>query len=278
MNNNPNQPSLQDLLSQAFDQVYLSQDQLDTGRSQLLGQIKPSPLPSWFKYARWPLGLVVTALIVITSLQVTRVAADSSKPGDPLYPLDRLIEKVQLAMTKDPQQKKLIKEQIIRERIDELAQITNQRQQEEQAHNKQQEQVVNEVDQQLEQQLPPEASGNLNKIRHDLEAAKAGGPVTASESAAIKQTIKEALSQPAVKGSINSATSTTPDPTDQPAAATTASTPTTDTSPQPSPAATPESDVEPVKPTPSPDPRYLGPPATAPARIDISPSDLNPSL
>lgn len=81
-------------------------------RGRFAGRSRPIPLRS-----------LATALLLVTLLLAgvrgTAYAADRARPGDPLYPLDRSLETLQLHLTRDPQRRAALQLSYAEERLDE---------------------------------------------------------------------------------------------------------------------------------------------------------------
>ncbi len=88
----------------------------------------PSPfLPFTFSslaYHRSLLSAFVILLVVITG-GTTALAADGSRPGDVLFPLERVIENTRLHLTKNAEAKRELKSALSEKRIAELRELIN---------------------------------------------------------------------------------------------------------------------------------------------------------
>jgi hypothetical protein len=72
------------------------------------------------KYIMAPLALL---LAVVLGGGATAYASDSAKPGDALYPVERLVENVQLGLTFSPEAKEELIVELTQERLEELREI-----------------------------------------------------------------------------------------------------------------------------------------------------------
>jgi hypothetical protein len=79
--------------------------------------------PSMLKIASGVLGMV----LIVVSLGIgTAVAALQSVPGQPIYPLKKIVENIQLKLTSDPSAKANLQIQFANNRLDELTSVIDQ--------------------------------------------------------------------------------------------------------------------------------------------------------
>ena len=82
---------------------------------------QPRPALRLFKVS---LTFCLAIIILLSSLKAGEVLADTAKPGDFLYPVDRFFEKARLFLTRHPVVKARIKKRIAQERLKELEKIS----------------------------------------------------------------------------------------------------------------------------------------------------------
>jgi hypothetical protein len=81
----------------------------------------------WLRLAA---GLLAAILLALTGVTGTALAADGARPGDLLYPLDRQMERLQLALTSDPQQQTTLLLSMADERLQEAESLASEGDQE----------------------------------------------------------------------------------------------------------------------------------------------------
>lgn len=85
---------------------------------------KPLPVQKLRGAAKTPLGIgVIAVLVVLASTGGIAAAANNSKPGDLLYGVDTLTEKVQLALAPGDSAKQTLHRHIAQERLQEIQQL-----------------------------------------------------------------------------------------------------------------------------------------------------------
>lgn len=85
---------------------------------------KQIPLQKLTVAAKSPLGIgMIVTLAVIAATGGVAAAANSSKPGDSLYSVDTLTEKIQLALTPGSSAKRTLHQHIAEERLQEIQQL-----------------------------------------------------------------------------------------------------------------------------------------------------------
>jgi hypothetical protein len=77
-------------------------------------------LPSVIKFA----GVAIGSLLIVVSLGIgTSVAALNSMPGQPMYPLKKVVENIELKLTRDPAARANLQIQFANTRLDELSAV-----------------------------------------------------------------------------------------------------------------------------------------------------------
>jgi hypothetical protein len=78
------------------------------------------------RWLRLAAGLLAAAVLALTGVTGTALAADGARPGDPLYPLDREMERVRLMLTSDSQQRAALLLSMADERLQEAESLASQ--------------------------------------------------------------------------------------------------------------------------------------------------------
>lgn len=259
-------PNLDQLFISSHKSHQPSQSQIDRMWHRIETNIVPpkSSLLSFGPTIKLGLTILILGIVFTSAAQ-----ADKAKPGDLLYPLDRLIEAIQVNLAPSPESKQeLISRQLV-ERLEELDQL--------QTHSQTTHSNMSQLNQEIDQTLSSQPS--YSEIRSTFSTLSLQG-LTATESATLK-TLIQAKPIKDITTETGIATSPTPQDTTEPAAdskpASSISTPIN--SPKPIPAAAkttiiskPTTNPSP-SPTPSPTPTPTSQNATSSA--ELKPLRLN---
>ncbi len=82
-----------------------------------MSQVEESPLVGWGYKLALALALVV---LMVGGFRVMEVAADEAAPGDVLYPVDQMAEKVRLWLARHPNKRRVVLRRMLEERVEEM--------------------------------------------------------------------------------------------------------------------------------------------------------------
>lgn len=110
------QPNLSRIKNQVLDRIAVPKEfESSTSRSGMFASI-----PQFLKFASGFVG----ALLILVSLGIgTAVAALQSQPGQPMYPMKKVVENLELRFTTDPAAKANLQIQFATNRLDELTTV-----------------------------------------------------------------------------------------------------------------------------------------------------------